>query len=102
MASRYALAVVFTLNDTVLPRFTLMSVANPWIVASPEPTTSHSVDGAPVFWFSQAMRFGPPAAHARGPMNCAAAATTSIAATHVRRTHEDTDRDMTILSSKAT
>jgi hypothetical protein len=49
------LEFVSTLNLTVSPRFTLISVANPWMLASPDPTMSHSPDGFPGFEFSHAM-----------------------------------------------
>ena len=39
--------MVFTLNWMVPPRVTLMSVANPWMLASPDPEMSHSLDGLP-------------------------------------------------------
>jgi hypothetical protein len=49
---------VFTLKEIVLPRFTLMSVAKPWIVASPAPLMSHSEDGLPARQFSATIAFG--------------------------------------------
>ena len=52
---RYAEAVVSTLNETVPPRLTLMSVAKPWRLASPEPLTSHSLAGLPGLQFSASM-----------------------------------------------
>src|SRR4051812_23846835 len=58
-------AVVVTLKRTVLPRLTLMSVANPWIALSPDPETSHSLGGLPVRLFSQTIAFDPHAC-ARG------------------------------------
>ena len=45
-------AGVVTLNEIVPPLLTLMSVANPWMVESPEPETSHSDEGLPGSWFS--------------------------------------------------
>ena len=47
--------VVFTLKPIVEPRLTLMSVANPWIDALPEPEICHSLLGVPGFVFSQAI-----------------------------------------------
>jgi hypothetical protein len=49
------LEFVSILNRTVSPRFTLMLVANPWMLAEPAPATSHSPDGFPGFEFSHAM-----------------------------------------------
>ena len=46
---------MLTLNETVWPRFTLMSVAKPWRFASPAPLTSHSLGGLPVRQFSASM-----------------------------------------------
>src|SRR6267142_4779487 len=48
-------AVVVTLKPMDPPLLTLMSVANPWMVASPEPVTSHSDCGLPGSWFSAGM-----------------------------------------------
>ena len=45
------------LNEIVSPRLTLMSVAKPWIVRSPDPLMSHSVDGFPGLQFSATTRF---------------------------------------------
>ena len=44
--------MVSTLNDTVPPRFTLMSVAKPWMLGSPAPVMSHSLAGLPGWQFS--------------------------------------------------
>ncbi len=52
MSKRKADALVSTLNDTVPPRLTLMSVAKPWMLASPMPETSHSLAGLPARQFS--------------------------------------------------
>jgi hypothetical protein len=49
------LEFVLTLNRTVSPRFTLMFVANPWMLAEPAPATSQLPDGFPGFEFSHAM-----------------------------------------------
>src|SRR5436190_21149355 len=54
MSIVYADAGVLILKLTVCPTFTLMSVAKPWIVASPAPVTSHTVSGVPVWLFSHA------------------------------------------------
>src|SRR3954468_3938743 len=45
-------ALVLILNETTLPRLTLMSVANPCSVGSPAPWTSHSLWGLPARLFS--------------------------------------------------
>ena len=55
MSMRYAEAVVLTLNCTVVPRLTLKSVGNPWMLASPDPLTSHSVGSLPGRQFSASM-----------------------------------------------
>src|SRR5438034_3741683 len=52
MSRRYDVAFVLTLNVMVPPWFTLMSVANPWMVGSPAPLTSHSLGGLPASAFS--------------------------------------------------
>ena len=44
MSMRNIWAVVVILKWTVSPLFTLMSVANPWMVESPPPLMSHSLD----------------------------------------------------------
>jgi hypothetical protein len=49
--------VTFILKLIVLPLFTLIWVANPWIVGSPAPLTSHSDEGLPVNAFSDVMGF---------------------------------------------
>src|SRR3954447_5848532 len=49
---KVTLAGVVTLNEIALPLLTLMSVEKPWIVASPDPDTSHSDGGLPGCWFS--------------------------------------------------
>ena len=46
---------MLTLNETVSPRFTLMSVAKPWRLASPAPLMSHSPGGLPGRQFSASM-----------------------------------------------
>src|SRR6476469_3069925 len=50
-------AAVLTLNETVPPTFTLMSVAKPWIVASSLPPTSQAEGGDPGLEFSQTTGF---------------------------------------------
>src|SRR5437762_1942316 len=55
MSMWYAELVPLILNVTVLPRFTLIEVAKPWSVLSPEPLTSQSLSGSPVCVFSHAM-----------------------------------------------
>src|SRR3954469_11886918 len=62
-------AVVVTLKETVPPLFTLMSVANPGIVASPDPLMSHSDFGLPGSWFSAGIGLLAWAA-IRGPAIC--------------------------------
>ena len=52
-----------TLKPMVEPRLTLMSVANPWIEALPEPVMCHSVLGLPVLVFSQAISLTTGASH---------------------------------------
>src|SRR3954447_1760156 len=49
---KVTLAGVVTLNEIALPLLTLMSVEKPWIVASPDPDTSHSDGGLPASRFS--------------------------------------------------
>ena len=53
-------AVVLTLKRTTPPLFTLMSVANPWIVPSPAPMMSHSLAGLPASRFSHRMGLAAP------------------------------------------
>src|SRR5438046_1137526 len=68
MSRRYAVEGVTTLKWTVWPLFTLMSVANPWMLGSPAPLTSHSLAGLPGLEFSHAIGFvmgGPQAPCAR-------------------------------------
>jgi hypothetical protein len=45
------------LKPIVLPTFTLMSVANPWIVVSPAPLMSQIAGSVPGLLFSQAILF---------------------------------------------
>ena len=49
--------MVLILKWTVSPWSTLMSVANPWMLGSPPPLTSHSLCGLPGFEFSQTIAF---------------------------------------------
>ena len=46
-----------TLKWTVSPWSTLISVLKPWMLAEPEPLTSHSLAGSPGFEFSQTISF---------------------------------------------
>src|SRR5262249_61253360 len=46
---------VLILNDSLCPAFTLICVANPWIVESPAPLTSQSPGGSPGLVFSHAI-----------------------------------------------
>ena len=48
------MAAVSTLNETVWPWSTLMSVENPWMALLPDPLMSHSEAGFPALVFSQA------------------------------------------------
>src|SRR5688572_20137946 len=72
MSIRYRVAPVFTLKRIVSPRFTLMSVANPWMLGSPSPLMSHLVDGLPGLQFSATISLAG-AAHGeatRGALRC--------------------------------
>jgi hypothetical protein len=51
------------LKETVLPLLTLMSVAKPWMLGSPDPLTSHWLEGLPGFVFSQAIGLAMGASH---------------------------------------
>src|SRR5262245_15556889 len=55
MSRRDCAAGVLSLKKTVLPRLTLMSVANPWMLESPAPLTSHCEEGLPGRQFSASM-----------------------------------------------
>src|SRR5437016_2331346 len=79
MSRRYALAEVFTLKWTVWPASTLMSVAKPWMPASPAPLTSHSLGGLPALVFSHATGLTTGGPH--GPAACAPGTPTTSAAT---------------------
>src|SRR5205823_15015173 len=89
----YADADVSILKSSVPPGATLMSVANPWMLASPAPDTSHWLAGSPGFWFSQVtgLTVGPQALAAatcgcRGPLTAAAMSpAASNARTPIRR-----------------
>ncbi len=61
------MAFVSTLNPTVSPRLTLMSVAKPWMLESPAPVMSHSLAGLPGRQFSATIAFAG-AAHAFVPV----------------------------------
>src|SRR3954447_3255101 len=90
MSKWYELAVVLILKLTVSPGFTLIDVANPWIVWSPAPVICQSLVGSPCAVFSQAITLttgGPqgPAAEAavlvtRGTSTVATSATAASAA----------------------
>src|SRR4029079_5366371 len=58
MSNRKFVALVSTLNVTVEPRSTLMSVAKPWMDESPAPLTSHSLAAFPARQFSATTAFG--------------------------------------------
>lgn len=53
MSTRYLEASVFILKAIESPAFTEILVANPWMLGSPAPFTSHSVDGDPGSRFSR-------------------------------------------------
>src|SRR3954471_19195426 len=72
-------AVVVTLKAIALPLLTLMSVANPWMVLSPDPVTSHSDFGLPASWFSHTTGFGPHCALSGHPAGRNAATRTTRA-----------------------
>src|SRR5215470_16928013 len=55
MSMWYDVAGVLILKDSVCPTFTLIDVAKPWIVASPEPLSCQSLGGSPGKVFSQAI-----------------------------------------------
>src|SRR5215213_6451065 len=55
MSRRWLVADVRTLNPIVEPRFTLMSVAKPWMAELPEPVMSHWLRAVPGLVFSQAI-----------------------------------------------
>jgi len=55
----YVAAVVSILKSMLCPRLTLMSVANPWMLGSPAPSTSHSLAGLPGRQFSATTGLAP-------------------------------------------
>ena len=57
-----------TLNDAVSPLLTLIEVAKPWMVESPEPVTDHALEGSPGCAFSQAIVLGVGGPHRRSGM----------------------------------
>ena len=57
MSMWYETAVVRILNSTVSPTLTLIAVANPWMLGSPDPDSPQSLSGVPGSRFSQAMVF---------------------------------------------
>ena len=69
-----------TLKWTVWPWLTLMSVAKPWMVASPDPLMSHSVAGFPALVFSQAIGLVIGASHGAAAAGEAPAPSTRAAA----------------------
>ena len=75
MVIEYADAAVSILKRIGDPTLTLMSVAKPWIVSSPAPSTSHSDAGEPALLFSHEMAL-PPTPHGSAKAADAAAATT--------------------------
>src|SRR5687768_10796457 len=105
MSMRYAGETVLILNDTVSPTLLLNSVANPWISGSPDPFTSHSVDGLPGSQFSATILFAG-AAHGSTPRGAAisgspaseARAHTAPAMTPILRSGP---RDMAVLRTPA-
>src|SRR6476646_11366938 len=74
MSMWYDEAGVLILKVTVSPRFTLIAVANPWMVESPAPLTCQSLAGSPARVFSQAITLV-----TGGPQGPAAAAGTAKA-----------------------
>src|SRR6185436_17343976 len=81
MSIRYAGDALSILNEIVSPTLALMSVANPWIFTSPEPLTSHSVDGFPGRQFSATIRFAGRLHSGAGPGGrCASAAASDVSA----------------------
>src|SRR5215467_1297826 len=67
---------VLILNDSLCPAFTLICVANPWIVESPAPLTCQSPGGSPGLVFSHAITLV-----TGGPHGPAAAAGRALTAT---------------------
>ena len=94
-------AVVVTLKETVPPLFTLMSVANPWIVASPDPVMSHSDLGLPGSWFSAGIGLLAWAV-TRGPAICSPnmSARKSVEAPIVRRRNIVLVMDVIVFSGR--
>jgi hypothetical protein len=76
MSMVYADAVESILNDIVEPALTLICVAKPWSVASPELVIIQSLGGSPGWVFSQATGFT-----TGGPHDPAAAAGSTWSAT---------------------
>src|SRR5262245_7026088 len=102
MSSRHALAGVLTLNRTVLPRFTLMSVAKPWIVGSPLSRVgmSHSVFGDPGRQFSRSMSLAG-AAHELYAFDETTSATSSAEHRHSSQSNEKVDVVFLVMSFPA-
>src|SRR4051812_12570547 len=80
MSIRKVVNVLSILKPTVEPRFTLMSVAKPWIEVLPTPETSHSLAGLPSFVFSQATSLTTGASHAAAAARGGGTTTSSTAA----------------------
>ena len=55
---------VLILKDSVWPTFTLIDVANPWMVESPAPLICQSEGASPGSWFSHTIGFDVQAARA--------------------------------------
>src|SRR3954451_1486375 len=81
MSSRYDFAGVLTLNCTACPRFTLMSVAKPWMVELPAPEMSQVLCGVPGLEFSHAIGF---TIGVQGSAAPAAGPTTTVVTTMAR------------------
>src|SRR5690242_1494450 len=79
MSMWYDVAGVLILKDSVCPTFTLIDVANPWIVESPAPLTCQSLGGSPGKEFSQAITLTTGGPH--GPAAAAGRTSTSRAKT---------------------
>src|SRR5690349_15181144 len=86
MSMWYDEAVLLILNWTVPPRLTLIDVAKPWIVGSPELLSCQSLGGSPCLVFSHAITLttggphGPAADEGRACSAVATMAATAITA----------------------
>src|SRR5215471_6063199 len=92
MSALNVAADVSTLKWTVSPTFTLIAVANPWMVESPAPLTSHCDDCVPVIWFSQTIGFGPHCAVRRVNANPITASTVAAASAAAKMREQSTTR----------